>query len=253
MGCGRVVGRFRFRIAVTSAVDMWEPIGQPLVIVGGHALDYALTISRVTGSVSTIAATAMMTAREDMISSVEPAGGTRATAQGTTHHVTDLSAVTDKFLALPGVVARLTNVAQPGYVAGTLSVILQACGTMVGTRSIEVSPQATSQPQFFPIGRVPAAGADKLRAAIVSNAAKDIEYRFHIRKVIDPDEPGDWTPNGSWAPLKDGNSAICTPDAPVGDVAAGSHQVELALALRTKASATSPSGFMRVAAGLSYH
>ena len=252
MACGRVVGRFRFRVAVTSTVDMWEPIGQPLVIVGGHALDYALTISRVEGKVSAIPATALMVAREDTISSLEPATGSRATKQGTTHHVTDLAAVTDKFLALAGVVAKLTNAGQPGYVAGSLSVVLQACGTMFGTRQIEVSPsQSTAQPQFFPIGRVPAAGADKLRAAIVTNAAKDIEYRFHTRAVIDPDAPGDWTPIGSWRPVVDGNSAICTPDASVGKVDA--HQVECALALRAREAGTSPAGFMRVAAGLSYH
>jgi hypothetical protein len=63
MGCGKVVGRFRFRIAVTSTVDIWEPISQPAVIVGGHAIDYALTISRVSGNVSAIPATALMNRR----------------------------------------------------------------------------------------------------------------------------------------------------------------------------------------------
>ena len=252
MGCGKVVGRFRFRIAVTSTVDIWEPISQPAVIVGGHAIDYALTISRVSGNVSAIPATALMAAREDTIASLEPASGTRATKQGTTHHVTDLTTVTDKFLALPGVVARLAAAGQPGYVAGSLSVVLQACGAMVGTRQIEVSPsQSTAQPQFFPIGRVPAAGADKLRAAIVINGAKDLEHRFHARPVIDPEAPGPWSPIGVWTPVADGNSAVCTPDVAVGTLDA--HHLEVALAVRATGGATSPAGFLRVAAGLSYH
>ena len=251
MGCGRVVGRFRFRTAVTSTVDTWEPIGQPLVIVGGHALDYALTIARVVGNVTAAPATALMAAREDNVASLEPASGARATKQGTTHHVTDLSAVTDKFLALPGVVAKLASGSSHGYVAGTLSVILQSCGTMVGTRSLEVSPgQSNAQPQFFPIGRVPASGADKLRAAIVANGAKGLEFRFHTRAVNDPDDPGTWSPVGAWTPLADGNSAIGTPDAAVGVIDA--HQVELAFAVRAAAGATTPAGFVRVAAGLSY-
>jgi hypothetical protein len=252
MGCGRVVGRFRYRVAVASTTDTWEPIGQPLVIVGGHALDYALTISRVVGNVAAVPATALMAAREDSIVSVEPASGTRAKAPGTTHHVTDLRSVTDKFLALPGVLARLAAAGSHGYVAGTLSVILQSCGTMIGTRQVEINPaQTVARPQFFPLGRVPASGADRLRAAIVANDAKAVEFRFHTRTLDDPDQPREWMPIGAWAPLADGNSAICTPDTGVGELDA--HQVEVALAVRAASDDSAPSGFLRVAAGLSYH
>jgi len=253
MPCGRIVGNFRFRMAVPSTEDMWEPAGQPLIIVGGHALDYALTISRVTSNASAIAATALMVAREDIIVGIEPASGEWSRTQGTTHHVTDLALVKDKFFALPGVLAKLASAGPPGYIAGHLSVILQSCGTMIGMRSIEVSPnQTTPQVQFFPIGRVPASGGDKLRAAIVTNAANDIEYRFHGRGVNDPDAPGSWRPIGTWTPIPNGNSAICTPDTSISDLVLGNHLIECALALRMKSAGANPTGFLRVAAGLSY-
>lgn len=254
MACGQIVGKFRFRVAANSTVDTWEPIGQPLVIVGGRVLDYALTVSRLTENIEVAPATALMTARDDQIDVVEVASGERAVASGTTHHVTDLAKQTNRFLAQPGVAARLKAPGEPGYVTGTLSVILQSCGTLAGTRAIEVSPNQTNKrPQFFAIGRVPGAGAESLRAAIVSNSVKDVEYRFQARRVDDPDAPGSWVPLGAWKQIEDGHSAVCSSDIPIDGQVADGHQLECGVAVRARSGgAAAPNGFLRIAAGLSY-
>ena len=181
MACGRTVGKFRFRVVAGSAADTWEPIGQPLVIVGGHVLDYALTVSTLTGGITVAPATALMVAREDQVDAIDVAGGPRATAPGTTHHVTDLTKVGNRFLAQPGVAASRGPVGDDGYATGTLSIILQSCGALVGTRAVEVNPNQTyERPQIYPIGRVPAAGAESLRAAIVYNSVNDLQHRCSI-------------------------------------------------------------------------
>jgi hypothetical protein len=254
MACGRFVGRFRFRVPVQSSSEMWEPIGQPLVIVGGHTLDYAMTIATASDGATAIPATALMAAREDEIAEIRTASGDWSAKMGTTHHVSDLEGAPDRFLAQPGVFARLARDARPGYVAGTLSIVLHACGAMIGTRSIEAAANQTAdRPQLFPIGRVPAAGADKLRAAVVANAVNGLEYRFEGRGVNDPDAPSAWRPITRWAFLEDDHSAICVPDAQVDALAPREHhQLEFAIAIRLRAGAENPSGFLRVAAGLSY-
>jgi len=77
MPCGRLVGRFRFRIPVVGTREMWEPVGNPLAIVGGHSLDYAMTIAAASGDVSAVPATALMAAREDDVAEIRKGLGDR--------------------------------------------------------------------------------------------------------------------------------------------------------------------------------
>ncbi|MEQ1502629.1 MAG: hypothetical protein ABMB14_10380 [Myxococcota bacterium] len=248
------IGRFPFTISVSSINDQWEPLSKVMTIVGGQELDYALTVTRVTSNATAIAATGLMVARADTLFGVNAASGAYAGAAGTTHHATTLSTVTDKYLAQAGVLAKLASGATPGYISGWLSVVLRACSAQIGTREIEIDPgQTNAAPRYYPLGRVPASGADKLRAAIVSNAVKDLEYLFYVRGVNDPDAPGAWVAIGTWTGLTDGASAICTTDASVAAVTPTSyHQLEFALAIRLKAAGSGPAGFLRVIAGLSY-
>ncbi|MEQ1508413.1 MAG: hypothetical protein ABMB14_39650 [Myxococcota bacterium] len=254
MACGMTVGRFPFTSWVTSLNDQWNPVGKEMTIVGGQELDYALTLTRVTSNATAIAATALMAARPDVVFGVNAASGAYAGAQGSTHHVTTLSTVNDKYLAQAGVLTKLASGATPGYISGYLSVVLRACASRIGTREIEVDPNQTNgAPRTYRLGRVPASGADKLRAAIVTNAAKDLEYLFFVRGVNDPDAPGVWVAIGTWAALADGASAICTTDAAVSVVTPSSyHMLEFGFAIRMKLGGSAPAGFVRVIAGLSY-
>jgi hypothetical protein len=224
------------------------------MIAGSKALDYALTIRQVTGNAAAIPATALMAARPEVVSSLAAASGTYTSTQTTTHHATDTSLVTDKFLAQAGVLAKLSSGTIQAYIAGELSVVHRACGTRIGVRKIEViSNQTNGAPQFYPLGRVPASGADKLRAALLANTINDIDYQFQVRGVNDPENPGSWTAIGSWTTLANGASATCTTDASVSGVSPGNyHTLEFAVALRLKTAGSGPAGFLSVGAGLSY-
>jgi hypothetical protein len=256
VACGSVLGQFPFTISVTSTQEVWQPVSRPIMIVGSKALDYALTIRQLTGGAVAIPATALMTARPEVIGSLAAASGSYANAQATTHHVTDTSGITNSFLAQPGLLAKLSGAGNASYISGVLSVIHRACATPIGSRAIEVDPRLTNAaPQTYPLGRVPASGGDKLRAAIVANAMNKIEYLFYVRGINDPDAPGAWVAlnTSTWTTIADGSSAICHADASVSSVTpANYHLLEFAIALRLIAAQSGPAGFLRVAAGMSY-
>jgi hypothetical protein len=241
-------------MVVPTTQDGWLQLGKPLLITGSKSLDYALTLTQVNGLATAIPATALMVARPEVIFGITAASGSYATATGTTHHTTDTSAVTDKFLAQFGILSKLSSGTTQGYVAGYLSVIHRMCGTSIGSRSIEIEPNQTNgAPKYYLLGRVPASGADKLRAAIVGNAVNDIDYLFYVRGVNDPDNPGSWVAIGTWATFSNGAFGICTTDASVSGVTpANYHLLEFAVALRLKTAGANPAGFLRVSAGLSF-
>ena len=182
MACGRTVGKFRFRVVAGSAADTWEPIGQPLVIVGGHVLDYALTVSTLTGGITVAPATALMVAREDQVDAIDVAGGPRATAPGTTHHVTDLTKVGNRFLGASRWWWRVQDpsvtTAMPPARCRSSSSRAKRWSGHVPSRRIPIKP--TSGPRSIQSVAVPAAGAESLRAAIVYNSVNDLQHRCSI-------------------------------------------------------------------------
>jgi hypothetical protein len=133
---------------------------------------------------------------------------------------------------------------------------LRACAMPIGQRLIEVSPDQTNgAPSTFLLGRVPASGAANLRAALACNAINDIEYRFFVRGVNDPEEPDTWTALGAgYTALPESTPmAICQSDLSVSGVTpANYHQLEFSLRLRLTGAGSAPAGFVRVSAGLSY-
>lgn len=253
MACGRVLGRFPFSMVVPSVQDGWMQLGKPMLISGSKSLDYALTLTQLTGLATAIPATALMIARPEVIFGITAASGSYSNTITTTHHATDTSLVTDKFLAQFGIFSKLSAGTTPGYVAGYLSVVHRTCGTSIGSRAIDIEPNQTNgAPKYYLLGRVPASGADKLRAAIVGNAVNDIDYLFYVRGVNDPDNPGSWVAIGTWATFTNGMFGICTTDASVSGVTpANYHLLEFAIALRLKAAGANPGGFLRVSAALS--
>lgn len=254
MACGNLLGRFAFSQLVPSTQDGWLQLGKTIQIVGSKSLDFALTLNQVAGLATAIPATALMVARPEVIYGITAASGSYASSAGTTHHTTDTSAVTAKFLGQFGILSKLSSGTTPGYVAGYLSVIHRICGTNIGSREIEIEPNQTNgAPKFYLLGRVPASGGDKLRAALIGNTINDIDYLFYVRGVNDPDNPGSWVAIGTWTTFSNGAFGICTTDASVSGVTpANYHMLEFAIALRLKTGGTGPAGFLRVSAGLSY-
>jgi hypothetical protein len=86
-------------MVVPSIQDGWLQLGKPLLISGSKSLDYALTLTQVTGNATAIPATALLVARPEVIASIGAASGSYSNSATTTHHTTDTSLVTDEFLA----------------------------------------------------------------------------------------------------------------------------------------------------------
>lgn len=256
MGCPRLVVDVPFRIWVASAADVWESLGGVVGIAGATAFDYRLTVSRITGNVRAIPAAQLIEARDDVPGSPTAAGATYATAVGSTHHSTDLTAATDRYLARVGVLANLSGGTTAGYVEGRLAVYVAQCHTVIGQRRIEIpAAQTNGAPTTVVIGRVPAPSADKVRAAVVATDVKDVEYVFAVRGVNDPEAPGSWVVlnAGTYTALVDGNSATCASDKSVSTVVPGNyHDLDVGFRFRTKAAGSNPTGVLRVAAAMSY-
>lgn len=108
-GCGMILGQFPFSMTVTSMDVQWRPLGKPILLVGRWSIDYAMTIQQVTGNAVAIPATGLCVARPEKLSGVNAASGSYQGTQDTTHHATDTSAVTDKWLAQCGVFGKLSD------------------------------------------------------------------------------------------------------------------------------------------------
>jgi hypothetical protein len=87
---------------------------------------------------------------------------------------------------------------------------------------------------------------------VIENAT-DLEYRWYVRGVNDPDAPGSWTELGAgWTAITNGNTAVCTADTSVSGVTRSSyHRLDVALAVRLKSGGASPSGAIQATAALS--
>lgn len=236
---------------------MWLSLGPSFQIPGGDAVDFALTVQRVTGDAQAIPGTQTAAAIEQNPDAPSAASGSyNATSGSTTHHQTDLSSTTNKMIARGGVIVKLGAGATPGWIEGTLSVMLSACAKNIGTRSIEIpAALATATPSFYILGRVPACNAGSLRAALVSTDANDLQYLFFVRGVNDPDAPGTFVAlnGGTWTDITDGNTAVCVADLSVSGVTpANYHQLDVMIAIRLKSGGSGPTGIVRVAAAMSY-
>jgi hypothetical protein len=234
---------------------MFLPIGDPFPITGASGVDFSLTLSNVGSNGQAIPAVALIVARPELMDAPAAASGSYGTATGTTHHITDLSGVSNKFMAQAGVFVSLASGTTPTFLTGILRANLVACSRAVGRRAIEVpSNQTYADPTMYLLGRVPASSANNLRAALIMEGSKDIEYRFMVRGVNDPDAPGSWTALGTvYTAFSDGNSATCAADVSVSGVSPSSyHTLEFGLALRMRSGGSSPAGQLRVMATLSY-
>ncbi|MEZ5333596.1 MAG: hypothetical protein R2991_16535 [Thermoanaerobaculia bacterium] len=256
MPCPMVVGRFPFALPVTSSEESWQPLSKPLVIVGGESLDFALTISRATGNAKGIPGAAYLTARPDISGTPSEASGSYSGSQGTTHHAFDLSGTDDEYFAQAGILTKLDGGSTAGFIQGYLSVHLRACAMPIGQRFVEVRGDQTTTPSTDLLGRVPASGAASLRAALVCNGINDIEYRFFVRGVNDPEEPeSTWTGLGAgYTALPESTPmAICQSDLSVSGVTPSNfHELDFSIRLKLTGGGSTPTGSVKVSAGLSY-
>lgn len=255
MACPRHLFRVPFEIFLQGTNDMFIPLGREFNITGATAVDFAVTVSRVTGTARVVGAVALITARpEEMDAPAQAAGGYTST-QTTTHNTFDLSTVTNKYLAQAGIIGNLSSAGSPAYASGYVDVTVSQCMAMVGQRKIEVTPQLdTTNPTYFVIGRVPANSANEVRAAVIAEGIQNVDYRFVVRGVNDPDAPGAWQALGAgYTTLGAGNSGTCYPDTALSGAItpANFHQLEFGLALKKTATGTAE-GQIRVALTQSY-
>ena len=252
--CGVVIVDEEFELAVPSTQVVPTMLGKRFLFVGAKDIDFRLTIYRITSNVQAVAAIADMIARGDLVASLNNATGTVASSAAIWHFTYDCTTTTTKFLGQAAVAAQLASGTTAGYVKGRLRGVLRACQNGAGNRMIEIDPNQTNgAPHVYPLGRVPASGADKVRAAIIANAVKDIEVIVYVRGIVDPEAPGSWVAIGTYTALADGASAICIADASMSGVTPASyHELEIGLAVRLKSGGSAPAGFLKALAGVSY-
>jgi len=255
MACPHTLFSMEFEMTLTSPDDIWRPLGGPVVIAGASGFDLLVTLRTVSGNARVIAAWQPIAARPNAGGTVTAAAGSYTSTVTSTKNTIDTSGVNDKFLAQLGVLGNLTTGTTPAYVTGVLTARVSRCMKMLGERRIQASGSSTNaNPDMYLLGRVPAANASELRAALVADGMKDMEYRFFVRGCLDPETPGAWVAlNSGYTGFTDGNSAVCHSDTAVSTVIpANWHDLEFAIALRMKSGGTAPSGFLRVLAALSY-
>ncbi len=255
MGCPRELFELPFTVQVPGTGTAFVALGDPFPIAGASSVDFALTVSNLGANARAVPALALIVARKEVMSNPTAASGAAATAAGTTHHSSDLSATTDKFLAQAGMIVDVSTGSAPSWVTGMLRATLSSCARVVGVRSIEVPGSlSTSDPTYYVLGRTPAASANKLRASLVMVGSKDVEYRWLVRGVNDPQAPDAWVALGvGYTSFSDGNSATCFADTSVSAVTPGNyHQLDLGLALRKKSGGSAPAGQLRATSALSY-
>ena len=218
-------------------------------------MDFVITVTRVTGNARAVPAFAPITATENNWDTPTAATGGYTSTQTSTHNTTDLTTITDKYMGQIGVIANLSTGSTPGTVSGYIDVTLSACMVLIGQRLIEVSGQSDNiTPNYYLLGRAPANSASGVRAAVIAEGCKDVEYRMMVRGLNDTNSPSAWTALGAgYTALADGNSATCFPNTSVSGVTpANYHQLEFGIAVRMKSGGSSPAGQVRVAAALSY-
>lgn len=254
MACGVTLFSEEFDLPIPSTQANVKFLGPKFALVGAKDVDFLLELYRLTSNGQVVPVVADMIARTDLVSTLNNATGTVGTAAGAWHFVYDCTTTTNKYFGQCGIAGQLASGTTPGYAKGRLTAILRACAAPGGGRQIEVDPNQTfAAPHIYPLGRVPAAGADKVRLALVVNAAKDLEYVILARGVVDPEAPGAWVTIGSFAALSDGASGVCTTDASLSGVTPASyHLLELAVAVRMKSGGSAPAGFVKAVAGVSY-
>lgn len=255
MACPRFLFELDFDMYVTGTQDHWKPLGSEVLIVGAAGFDFACTVFRNTGNARVIPGSMLAAARLEGAGAATAAAGAYADSPSTVHNAIDLSATTNMMIAQLGVIGNLSAGSTPAWIAGRLRAEILQCAAMIGRRRIEVPAQAdNTNATLSLLGRVSSSSAANLRAGLVIMGAKDIEFRFYVRGVNDPDAPGAWVALGAgFTPITDGNTAVCFADSSVSGVTPASyHQLEFAIAVRMKAGGAAPAGVLTVTAGLSY-
>jgi hypothetical protein len=250
------IGTWPFVIRVTSTSAIQVLLSDPFDIPGGQKLVLLVEIDMAGSDAEGRPIVALCEANPRVLDSIT-AVGTATDVNARFEH--DLSSTTGSYTVRVGMAGNLDSSSTPGELRGRLTAILYANKVDVGERDIEVPPGLTSSPSLFYLGRIPATGLSKLRAALYGSGftANTVQWELYVRGVNDPASPAN-----SFVRAKSGGSAtafgssvnpnVCSDDVTVDNITVADFAwVDVALAL-TIGSSSGPTGMLHVKVGGSY-
>ena len=214
MACPRFLCRLGFNVSVTSTTDIFLPLGTPAKITGGAALDFAITVTRVGGNARAVPAVALIAARVENWDPPAAATGGYTSTQITNHNVTDLSAVTDKFLAQIGVIANLFYDLGTRRANGDCTMGLGRYGYLFLTIAAGgCHPERAVPPPISPPENIPSPVDTGLECVFPS---ENLEHGDVDSPLVSgcPVELKRWSFTGGWGPP---NSLVCQSETGVGN------------------------------------
>jgi hypothetical protein len=211
MSCVRQPHRLRRSLLLASPAEAFFPASEWMPLTGITAVDFLLRLVSRAGEGEVKPGIQIARARADK---PDPGHAIAAGAFVDTvdlHHFRERPELTQGAFVRFGFVGRLRKGShRQSTLEVEMDVAIQACGEVLGTKTVEVQPFATdSDEAVVPITDwSPTVGVERLKAVFVllDNHTDSFEYRLVVRSAKDRMEPDPWVAAEGWDRPEAGNS-----------------------------------------------
>ena len=238
--CIRSPNRLRRTFLVPSREPLFVPASEWMPMTGISVADFLLRIVSATEPCELKPGVQIARARTDHPDPGQVIASGESVESVGLHHFREIPDWGVGAFVRFGFVGRLRGARRPpSVVEAELDVVLQECGEVLGTKTVEVQPFAMGSDEedaaIVPITDwKPTVGVASVKGVFVllDNVSGALMYQLVARTAQDRMEPESWSALEAWQRPQPGNSERNTGERPVPDTFAQRHLFQLGVAFR---------------------